>query len=94
MVSTTLSPAWLRFKGLYFGNYHAGLSISNMNFLIADVIVCIKYNDNFLTRGYSKVKSKQLSEFASRAMGFTHLKIKIIEKFELKIKLTKTKIPK
>ena len=37
------------------------------------------------------VSNKKIENEASK-MGFTHLKIKIIEKFKLKMKLTNTKI--
>ena len=33
-----------------------------MSFLIADVIVCIWYNDKFLNMGAAKFKSKKFSE--------------------------------
>ena len=43
-----------------------GLGISNMNFLIADVIWLVSCtNDNFLTKGAAKITSKQFSEFGS-----------------------------
>ena len=37
-----------------------------MSFLIADVIVCIWYNDKFLKKGAAKFKSEKLSEFGSQ----------------------------
>ena len=44
--------------------------MSNMNFLIADVIQFLSgtMNDNFLTRGAANIKSKQFSEFGSRTI--------------------------
>ena len=41
-----------------------GLGISNMSFLIADVINFVSgYNDKFLKKGAAKFKSKKFSEF-------------------------------
>ena len=45
-----------------------GLGISNMSFLITDVIVCIWYNDKFLEKGAAKFKSKKFSEFGSQTV--------------------------
>ena len=66
-VTHALSPVVFILKGLYFGSL---LGICNMSFLIADRcdIVCIWYNDNFLTRGAAKFKSEQFSEFGSQTV--------------------------
>ena len=45
-----------------------GLGISKMSFLIADMIVCIWYNDKFLKKGAAKFKSKKFSEFGSQTI--------------------------
>ena len=39
-----------------------------MSFLIADVIVCIWYNDKFLKKGAAKFKSEKFSEFGSQTV--------------------------
>ena len=45
-----------------------GLGISNMSFLIADVIVCIWYNGKFFKKGTAKFKSEKFSEFGSQTV--------------------------
>ena len=68
MVSHALSPVVFILKGLYFRSLPR-FGICNMSSLIADVIiVCIWYNDNFLTRGAAKFKSEQFSEFGSQTV--------------------------
>ena len=39
-----------------------------MSFLIADVIVCILYNDKFLKKDAAKFKSDKFSEFGSQTV--------------------------
>ena len=63
MVSHGLGPVGLRFKGLNFGRLCTWLGMSNMNFLIADVIYI-----TFSQGGGTKVKSKEFSEFGSRTI--------------------------
>ena len=77
MVSHALSPVVLILKGLYFGSYH-DLAIQHEFSDCRCDIVCIWCNDNFLTRGAAKIKSKQFSEFGSwtkdtnKCLKFSH----------------------
>ena len=59
MVWHALSSVVLILKGIYFLKVR-GLGMSNMSFLIADVIVCIWYNDKFLKKGAAKFKSEKV----------------------------------
>ena len=61
MVFYGLSPVQLRFKGQY--NVRHKLSNCRCD------IVFVEHKDKFLSRGATKIKSKQVSEFGSQGMA-------------------------
>ena len=68
MISHGLKPVGLGFKGLYFLSW-PGLGMSNMNFLIADVIKFSSHTKISFSQGcVTKIESMQFSEFGSRTI--------------------------
>ena len=61
-------PVVLILTGLYFGSYQDLVYAICVFWLQLCDIVCIWYNDNFLTTGAVKFKSKQFSEFGSQTV--------------------------